>query len=284
MSDTPGLVFLKDMETKQKQPGFFRLYGKLILLLFLLAAGALALLLIFRGALSYRLAGMEYERLERTHVRIAEAAYESDPDAAPIADKRSAYPVRPAGAVLEINFETLAKDNPDTVAWLHIPSLRISYPVVYAADREYYTSHTFEGSVNGNGAIFVEPFNNPACTDRNTFLYGHNSADGSMFGNLHTLSYEDAARDRDPFFYLYLKNGEIRKYRPYSFYVTTENSASFRTIDEDSYDEYVRLTKREAQKKTDADFADRPDLLTLSTCYGETGTAERYLVHALRVP
>ena len=284
MSDTPGLVFLKDMETKKKQPGFFRLYGKLLLLFFFVAAGVLALFLIAGGALSYRSANMEYERLARTHVRIAEGAYEAEPGVESAGTPGNPYPARPEGAVLEIDFEALGAVNADTVAWLHIPSLQISYPVVYAADREYYISHTFEGASNGNGTIFMESFNHPDFSDRNTFLYGHNSADGSMFGNLHTLSYEDAARDRDPFFYVYLKNGEIRKYRPYSFYVTTENSESFRTIDDASYDEYVRLTKREAQKKTDAEFADRPDLLTLSTCYGETGTVERYLVHARRVP
>ena len=99
-----------------------------------------------------------------------------------------------AGAVLEIDFDALADVNPDTAAWLHVPVLQISYPVVYAPDREYYTKHTFEGAYNTNGAIFIEPFNHPDFNDYNTFLYGHNSADGSMFGRLHELSFSDTSK------------------------------------------------------------------------------------------
>ena len=284
MSDIPGLVFLKDMETGKKQPGFFRLYGKLLLLLFLVVAGAASFFLITRGALSYRFAHLEYERIRQTHVRIAEGAYESDPEVEPDGKEETRYPSRPSGAVLEIDFAALTNVNPDTVAWLHVPALQISYPVVYRADRDYYTKHTFEGTYNANGAIFVEPFNRPDFNDPNTFLYGHNSADGSMFGTLHELAWLDAEREKNPCVFLYLKDGGIRKYRIYSYYVTKEDSASFRIIDEASYDGYAEYTKQCAQREIAAPFQGHPGLVTLSACYGEAGTDERFLVHAVRVP
>ena len=186
--------------------------------------------------------------------------------------------------LLEIDFEALCKINPDTAAWLHVPALDISYPVVYRKDREYYTKHTFEGTRNANGAVFVEPFNGADFTDLNTFLYGHNSADGSMFGALHTLVYADTQTAENPWIRVYLKDGTVLTYRIYSFYVAKEDGESFRIIDGSGYDGYVRHTKREAQKDLPASFEEQPALLTLSTCYGETGTSERFLVHAVRVP
>ena len=284
MSETPGLIFLEDMNHKKKQPGFFRLYGKLLLLLFFALAVPAALFLITRGALSYRVSGAQYKRLRQAHVRIVEGAYETDPGVKAAETDTVSYPGRPEGAVLDVDFAALLAENPDTAAWLHIPALEVSYPVVYANDREYYTKHTFEGTVNANGAIFIEPFNRPSFADRNTFLYGHNSADGSMFGRLHELSFSGAGEEQVPFVFIYLKDGEIRKYRIYSFYVTKEDGRSFRTIGEDEYDTYVKETLRAAEKVPVADFSNRPDLLTLSTCYGATGTNERYLVHAVRVP
>ena len=295
MSEDNGLVFLEDMSDRQKQPGFFRLYGKLILLLFLVALAGLSFFLITQGALSYRLAGREYDRIRNTHVRVTEVPYEADPEAEGALGKDDPGAALSAGGdgtaestvripVLEIDFDALSAINGDTAAWLYVPVSDISYPVVRAGDRDYYTKHTFEGTYNVNGAIFIEPFNSPAFTDRNTFLYGHNSADGSMFGNLYELGFRDAERERNPYIYVYLKNGEARAYRICAFYVAKEDGESFRTIETESdYDGYVRYITEQAQKDSGTDYTNRPELLTLSTCYGNTGTDERFLVHAVRV-
>jgi len=54
-----------------------------------------------------------------------------------------------------IHFAGLKAVNPDVIAWIQIPALDISYPVVQGKDNAYYLHHLFSGESNINGSIFV---------------------------------------------------------------------------------------------------------------------------------
>lgn len=63
---------------------------------------------------------------------------------------------------LQVDFAGLKKVNPDVIAWIQIPVLDISYPVVHGKDNYYYLHHMFDGQENKNGSIgytysFPEP-------------------------------------------------------------------------------------------------------------------------------
>lgn len=45
---------------------------------------------------------------------------------------------------LQVDFAGLKKVNPDVIAWIQIPALNISYPVVQGSDNYYYLHHMFE--------------------------------------------------------------------------------------------------------------------------------------------
>ena len=277
---TPDLVWLSDMQNDDGDEGFLATAGKPLLFVVCGLVFCVALIVIGYSAFSYRAARTEYNRIRSDHVRVS--------DEKPVAPQTpegyaGAADTRPEGANLEIDFESLLAINADTVAWLDLPALHISYPVVRSDDRDYYLSHTFEGSKNAGGAIFVEPVNEADFSDRNTFLYGHNSADGSMFGKLHELAYLEAEREANPFFYIYRRDGRIGKYRIYSCYVTDENSDSFVTFDDDYYDTYVTVTTDRSAADLHADSSMRGNIVTLSTCYGGPGTTKRFLVHGVQV-
>ena len=277
---TPGLVWLSDMQNADEDEGFYATAGKPLLFVIFALVAVVALIVIGYSVFSYRAARTEYNRIRSDHVRVT-----SDPPAAvpvPVRDAE-AEAVRPEGANLEIDFEALLAINADTVAWLDLPALHISYPVVRTDDRDYYLSHTFEGNKNAGGAIFVEPVNGADFSDRNTFLYGHNSADGSMFGKLHELAYLEAEREANPFFFIYRRDGRVGKYRIYSCYVTDENSDSFVTFDDDYYDTYVTMTTERSSADLHADGLSGGNIVTLSTCYGGNGTTKRFLVHGMQV-
>ena len=55
-----------------------------------------------------------------------------------------------------ISWENLRKINSQTVAWITVPGADISYPVVQAADDEYYLKHNFRGEEDLFGCIFLE--------------------------------------------------------------------------------------------------------------------------------
>lgn len=85
---------------------------------------------------------------------------------------------------LQVDFAGLKAVNPDIIAWIQIPALDISYPVVLGNDKDYYLYHLFDGKKNINGSIFVDYHNQPDFVDSNTIVYGHNMKNGSLFGTL----------------------------------------------------------------------------------------------------
>ena len=78
----------------------------------------------------------------------------------------------------------LITDNPDIVAYLHVPGTNISQVVVQAADNNFYLYHDMFRQRNSSGAIFLDYANNADFRDRNTIIYGHNMRLDTMFHNL----------------------------------------------------------------------------------------------------
>ena len=78
----------------------------------------------------------------------------------------------------------------------------------------------------------------------------------------------------NPYIYVYTK-GHVRKYRIFSFYETTDGSATYDDFEgTDGYDQYVKRCLSKSTLAIDEhtiDFAKRPALLTLSTCIGRSG-------------
>ena len=69
-----------------------------------------------------------------------------------------------------ISWENLRKINSQTVAWITVPGADISYPVVQAADDEYYLKHNFRGEEDLFGCIFLEHDIKKNFTDSHSIL------------------------------------------------------------------------------------------------------------------
>ena len=84
-----------------------------------------------------------------------------------------------------VDFEKLLEMNSDVVGWIRFdePS-EINYPVVQGRDNEEYLKRTFEANTNKLGTLFVDVNNPGDFSGRNTFIYGHNMKNGSMFAQL----------------------------------------------------------------------------------------------------
>ena len=124
-----------------------------LLLVFLAAAGKL-----FGAYLKYQKGDVSYEKLQ-------EYVQEPEEEESPESEKEKE---EPKNRYLEIDFAGLKAVNPDVIAWIQIPALDISYPVVQGKDNAYYLHHLFSGESNINGSIFVDCHNQPDFTDQNT--------------------------------------------------------------------------------------------------------------------
>ena len=180
--------------------------------------------------------------------------------------------------------------NKDIVGWIRVGDI-ISFPVVQSEDNDYYLTHTFEGKVEKNGAVFADFRNRFEYGELsgNTVLYGHNifseNLGGSgMFAKL--TRYYDARIHGDyanrldfykenpviSFDTLYEESqwkvfacvlfntdenyGEVY---PYTQIQEFDNKASFNSFVLDIMDRSVLWT--------DVDLTYGDNILTLSTCY-----------------
>ena len=163
---------------------------KVIIVIASLAA-LTAAFMIFKTARDYKAASDEYDSLRQyasEEVNATETA-EKVSDIKPIeleeAEERKELKSnenREDFPEMEVDFKALREKNPDTVGWLYVGSCGISYPIVQGEDNDYYMNHTFEGTVNSSGAIIMDYRDDKYLKDWNTFIYGHNMKNGSMFG------------------------------------------------------------------------------------------------------
>lgn len=85
---------------------------------------------------------------------------------------------------IAVDWEGLKRENEDIVAWLYLPAVDLSYPVLQADDNEYYLHRSVRKEELFAGSIFMDYYNSPDLKNYNTILYGHNMRDGSMFAKL----------------------------------------------------------------------------------------------------
>ena len=286
---------------KKKGRGLLFYAVPVFLILVILVSGTL----FFRDYFQYREAESEYDGLaqytaETVNISTETAAADAEP-AAPVLEEIAEEdvdvgaetkerptaptppPVEQPQRFIHVDYTGLRAVNPDFVGYLYVPGAGISYPVAKGPDNDYYLHRTFEGRNNFAGCIFLDAGASGTFGESNTFIYGHNMKNGSMFGRLRNLSsrYNVICY---PYVYLYTEEG-IRCYRIFSAYSTTAGSSMYKTFTGNSnYDSYVKQAKAQSLLRLPnmPDLSSRPPILSLSTCQGRGG-ANRFIVHAALV-
>ena len=182
---------------------------------------------------------------------------------------------------ITVDFEELKKINPDVVGWIYIEGIDVSYPVVQGEDNDEYLHHTYEGTYNFAGSIFLEYTNQGDFSDCNTIIYGHNMKNGSMFGKLKEL--REDAYGKSPYIWILTPEGDYR-YEIFSAYVTPVNSDTYTLFKgpDKEFQEYVEAMKENSEIETrDMEVDVKDKVITLSTCTGNEST--RYVVQAIRI-
>ncbi len=235
----------------------------------LLAAGALLLA-------AWKLKGIygEYKEGEDTYKELEE--FVEKPEDRP--EEETANAAETPEDYLKVDFDRLKEMNPDVAAWIEIPALSVSYPVVQGTDNTYYLHHLFTGEYNSSGSIFLDYHNQTDFTDKNTIIYGHNMKNGSMFGTLSDYA-DQSLWETYPYFYLYIP-GHILKYQIFSCYAGSVGSEAYTYAfpgDTDFRDFLERILSY-AGYDTGIRPTETDRVVTLSTCVNSRRDY-RYLVH-----
>ena len=212
------------------------------------------------------------------------------------------------GGISEKSWEWLRR-NKDYIGWLRIDGTFVDYPVMMdpgeteAGDplygpeahvpNSFYLDHNWDRSFYRDGAIYMD------CKDtfdgcekqqsENLVIYGHNMANGAMFGTIRRY------RQDTDFYYdsAFVELSNLYKqygYVVFSFFVTpgSYNATDFvywnmEELDtKEEFDAYVKHCKDNSQLDTGIDVQYGDQLLTLSTCYADYDNS-RFIVVARRM-
>lgn len=134
----------------------------------------------------WRLLGLVTERgAARESYEALDIYVEALPSAdAPAEPSTQPAPTHEAAEPYQVDFEALARINPDVAAWLILEGTALSYPVVQVQDNEYYLDRLFDGSYNASGCLFLDSRCEARFASPNSIVYGHHMKDGSMFAAL----------------------------------------------------------------------------------------------------
>ncbi|GHV48151.1 hypothetical protein FACS189499_06990 [Clostridia bacterium] len=196
-------------------------------------------------------------------------------------------------------FRELYAENSDLAGWIRIDGTPIDYPVMQAADNDFYLFKNFQKTYSIYGSVFADYHDKftPESRPNNTVLYGHNINVGTYFAKVTN--------------YNPLKHGSMSFYteHPTVTFDTVYEEGTYKIFagiyintEEREGDVYPYYQKRRFKNRTEfysfaANILDRSmfytdvdleygdEILTLSTCYYPLGdnVQTRFAVFARRV-
>ena len=270
---------------------------QLVLLVIVLIIFCFSFYKVFTIVMEYRAGREEYKALEEDFVKIEEVTkppveQETQKPSAEDTDNSTETSEEPEEIVINyyddfkqvsVDFKSLENINPDFEGWLYVPALSISYPVVLGTDNSYYLTHTFQKSENSAGTLFLDQATTNPFENYNTIIHGHNMKNGSMFGKLKNFYRNTETYASDPYFYVYT-DGKAYKYFIFSYYVTNSTSDTYQLpASEESYQNYKEYVTKSAVYRELEGIPDSAPIVTLSTCYGDSYTDLRLVVHGILV-
>ncbi len=183
--------------------------------------------------------------------------------------------------------EDYKKITTDVYAMIRIPGTNIDYPVAQSpTEDKTYIRHDVNGKYSPGGTLFTEhAYNSLDFSDRVTIIYGHNMADGQMFGNLQEYYTDENTFNTFKDIYVVVEGKELH-YRVFAAapYSDTHIMYKYNKFEsEHAVDEFLDTIYSSRDFGVNVDEAGKASgsdrLLILSTCL-KGNYSKRYLVLA----
>ncbi|WP_162300555.1 class B sortase [Anaerosacchariphilus polymeriproducens] len=180
-----------------------------------------------------------------------------------------------------VDFDKLKKMNDNIKGWIEFELIPISYPIMQGTDNDYYLHHTYRNTENTSGSIFLDYQNKELFKAQNTFIYGHNMKNGTMFGKLKQYERKEFY-DKNQYIWIYTPTANYR-YRIFSCYIVRSDGDSYQTDykDKKEYENYLKMIQNYSSYDTGINLSTDDSIISLSTCTANPDN--RFLVHAVRV-
>ncbi len=186
-------------------------------------------------------------------------------------------------------YKILIEKNKTLIGWIKIDDTYIDYPVMQAADNEYYLDYNFNHEKDVNGSIFMDYRSDFVNRDTNLIIYGHNMRSGKMFGSLreyadvdyykeHSIIQFDTIYEKGVYEIMYVFHGQIYNESD----ITFKYYQFFNANSKKEFDSYMESMDELSLYDTGVRASYGDQLLTLSTCDGSDAT-KRFVVVAKRI-
>lgn len=184
-------------------------------------------------------------------------------------------------AMLSLDIASLQAVNADVLGWIRIPDTKIDYPLLQAENNDQYLHTAWDGSYNYAGSIYLECRNSRDLSDFYSLIYGHNMANGSMFGNL-ILYREQSFRDAHPYVYLNI-GGTVHRYEIFAAYTADIQSDTYRIGfgSRERKQQAISYYLEQSVISADRNVTSDDQIITLSTCTGNGDYDYRWVVQAV---
>ncbi len=201
---------------------------------------------------------------------------------------------------LNVNFDALLAENPDTRGWIKITGTYLNDVVVQGKDHEEYLTKAFDGSESISGTIFSHKNNKWDGTDQNIILFGHNMMNGDRFASVRYYIPNDASREPIAFYKVHptimlaTPDGGSQTYKIFAGVLANTqeqygevfkyvNKTSFKS--QEDFNNFIINVMDRSWFYTDVDLQYGDQLLTLSTCYWPLGEEvdTRWVIFARKV-
>lgn len=184
---------------------------------------------------------------------------------------------------IQVDFDALLADAPDTVGWLYTLDEEVNLPVVQGTDNQYYLRRLPNGEYSFGGSLFLDYLAASDFSDSISFIYGHNMRNGSMLQPI-TAYQKQAYYDAYPVMYL-LTPEQNYKLEVFSGYVTDVESEAytFQFASDEEKEGYIQMVQSMSDFTSTVEVTAEDKILCLSTCTYEYEDA-RYVVFSKLTP
>lgn len=197
----------------------------------------------------------------------------------------------PEPLVILDSMKSFVEENPDTAGWITVGGTNIDNVVVHTDNNDYYLERDYYGNYSQPGTVFADyrcvvndyDFNQ----SDNIVLYGHNQANGTMFGTLQRYKITKQNTSKFDFYLQHPTFTFSNLYEEYTYKIIalfvcevdpkhTRDGVVFDYHNyirfgskEKTYEEFMQNVTERSQIITGVDVNENDQFLTLSTCSNE---------------
>ena len=180
--------------------------------------------------------------------------------------------------LIDVDINSLKKENNDTIGWIQVMGTNINYPVVQTDNNDYYLTHDFRKNYNRGGWVFLDYRNNIDLLENNTIIYGHRRYNESMFGSLKNVLTKSWLNNTDNHI---IKVSTLKYnylFQVFSVYSVPNESYYIKTnFVNDEYDDFLKTIQDRSIYNFNTEVNNKAKILTLSTCHNDN---DRLVVHS----